>query len=145
LYLWVAPAELPEPHRTVDKAESGGINELAQSGSSQTGQRDDGFVFALFPGSRLLCGQHDIGAGAAPHVIWQLYATDRPTSEVRGFYAGHTGKERAEAPAEVKLRVGKNLLMAYPASSLAYPRCGVEPKTTDKTVIVVSVLIPSDQ
>lgn len=129
------PAQLPEPHRS------------RLSGSRPTPQREIWVgVFRPFPGSRMLCQQHVTGAGvAAPRIVWALYATDRLPSEVRDFYAGHLGKETAEAPAEVQLRVGKKLLVAYAASSNVYPRCGVEPKTTDKTAIVVSELISSDQ
>jgi len=99
-------------------------------------------TFTPFPASRRLCQQHVSGAGAAaPHILWTLYATDRPPSEVRAFYDAHPGREKAEAPTEVQLRVGKRLLAAYPAASKVYPRCGVEPKATDKTAIVVSQMI----
>lgn len=98
--------------------------------------------FERFPGARLLCQQHVTGAGkGAPHIIWFLYATDRSPREVHEFYTGHPGEERAEAPVEVQLRVGNKILAVYPATSSVYPRCGVEPKATDKSVIIVSELI----
>ena len=97
--------------------------------------------FAAFPGARVLCRQHVTGAGpGAAHINWTLYATDRPASEVRAFYAGHAGRQDAAAPAEVEISLGKARLSAYPAAAPSYPRCGVEPKATDKTAIVVSYM-----
>ena len=131
----------------IDSARGGGEIVSEQTGSNQTSRPKEWVAsFERFPGSRLLCQQHVTGAGSgAPHIIWFLYATERPPSEVREFYTGRPGEERAEAPAEVQLRDGNKLLTVYPATSRVYPRCGVEPKATDKTVIIVSELISTGQ
>jgi hypothetical protein len=96
-------------------------------------------VFASAPGARQLCRQHVSGAGpGAAHILWSLYATPLPPGEVRAFYARHPGLEQAPAPAVVQLRIGDKVLTAYPASSPAYPRCGVEPGPAHRTAVVVS-------
>jgi hypothetical protein len=142
--------QLAEPHRPARENPVPGVSFRAATSEIsllQTPQPERWVgVFVAFPGSRKLCQQHVTGAGTgAPHIIWALYATDRPPGEVRVFYAEHPGKEAAEAPAEVTLRVGKKLLVAYPATSKVHPRCGVEPKTTDQTAIVVSELLSAGQ
>jgi hypothetical protein len=127
-------------------AEEARSKEPEQSTSTQTANREQWVgAFAQFPGSRLLCQQHIAGTGpTAPHIVWYLYATDRPPNEVHAFYADHPGTEPSEFPAEVQLRVGKKVLAVYAASGREYPRCGVEPQTTDKTVIVISDFISSE-
>lgn len=141
--------QLGEPRRPAHKDLPPGLDLRAATPETsliETPHREDWGTFVPFPGSSLLCRQHVTGAGtAAPHIVWALYATDRPPNEVRAFYAEHPGREKAEPPAEVQLRVGKTVLAAYPAASAAYPRCGVEPKTTDRTAIVVSAFLSSGQ
>ena len=127
----------------IDSAQGGGENVSEQFGANQSPLLKEWVgSFERFPGARLLCQQHVTGAGSgAPHIIWFLYATERPTSEVREFYTKHPGEKRAETPVEFELRDGNKILTVYPSTSSAYPRCGVEPKATDKTVIIVSELI----
>ena len=78
--------------------------------------------------------------GAAGHVDWTLYASERGPDEVRGFYAGLSGREPGDATAIVQVRRGPAVLTAHSAGARGYPRCGVDPAASDRTVLVVSVL-----
>jgi hypothetical protein len=98
-------------------------------------------VFPALPEARRLCSGHDAGAGAAGHVDWTLYATDRGPDEVKKFYAGLSGRDPFdEAKAIVQVRRGTAVLTAHPAGARDYPRCGVDPAPSDRTVLVVSAL-----
>jgi hypothetical protein len=97
-------------------------------------------TFSAYPGARVLCSQHV--TGNIMHILWTAYVTVDATKDVIAFYVQAEGKERVELEENsVTVRRGDQVLSVHAASAKDYPRCGVEPRREERTVIIVSQAI----
>jgi hypothetical protein len=98
-------------------------------------------IFQPFPGAELVCSGHVLGQseGHRVEISFSLYSSVRSPSEVAKFYAEAHGLVLApgQDSVEVKSRDGQQVLSVVPVSG-PHPGCGVEPKPSAKTVMVVS-------
>ena len=101
-------------------------------------------VFQPFPGAELVSRGHILGENEDHRVEidFSLYSSVQKPSEVAKFYAEAHGLTLApgQDSIEVKAKDGQRLLSVVPASG-PHPSCGVEPKPSARTVMVVSLMI----
>ncbi len=76
------------------------------------------------------------------HILWRAYATADATKDVIAFYVKAEAKEHVELQENsVTVRRGDKALSVHSASAQDYPRCGVDPRHEERTVIIVSQAI----
>jgi hypothetical protein len=101
-------------------------------------------VFRSFPGVRRLCSSSVLGSDGARQVEinFTLYSSSHEPSEVTRFYADAYGLpwKRGQDSISVRPKDGPNVLSVSPASS-EHPECGVKPSSTDRTLVVVSIML----
>jgi hypothetical protein len=102
-------------------------------------------VFRAFPGARRLCSQHVLGQseGKRVEIHFTLYSTSRDPGDTARFYARAHGVpwESGMQTITVKLEDGRKILAVH-AISAPHPECGIKPDSGDRTVIVVSEMVP---
>ena len=97
--------------------------------------------FAAYPGARQLCDQSVMGqpGGAMMEIHWRSYATPDATAKVIAFYEKTKVKDVEKGSDSVTFRLDKDThLSVYAASAAHYTTCENNPKSDEKTVIVVS-------
>jgi hypothetical protein len=101
-------------------------------------------VFPSFPGARRLCSSSVLGFDGPRQVEidFTLYSSTHEPSEVARFYADAYRLPWKEGQDSITVRPedGPNVLSVSPASS-EHPECGVKPSSTDRTLVVVSVML----
>ncbi len=101
--------------------------------------------FPAFPGARRLCSSEVLGVDGARQIVitFSVYSSRSGPPEVTGFYAQAYGLpwDPQQESITVRPEDGPNVLSVSPVSSQR-PECGVEPSSADRTVIVVSQLLP---
>lgn len=97
--------------------------------------------FAAYPGARQLCDQSVMGqaGGAMMEIHWRSYATPDATAKVIAFYEKTKVKDVEKDSDSVTFRLDEDTrLSVYAATAAHYPTCENQPKSDEKTVIVVS-------
>ena len=94
-------------------------------------------AFSAYPGARELCSQHV--TGNTMHILWRAYAAVDATKDVIAFYVQAEPKENIElSENSLTVRRGDKVLSVHAASATDYPRCGVDPRPGERTVLIVS-------
>jgi len=100
-------------------------------------------VFRPFPGAKLVCSSHVLGQseGHPMEISFRLYSSVRSPREVAKFYAEAHGLVLApgQDSIDVKAKDGQRVLSVVPVSG-PHPSCGIEPKASARTVMVVSLM-----
>jgi len=100
--------------------------------------------FAAYPGARELCNQHVLGAsqGKRVEIQWRSFASGDTLADVTAFYIKRDAKNAQRKSGSLEVHHGEGrILTASPASNAELPSCSSKPKTTEKSVIVVSTKI----
>jgi hypothetical protein len=95
--------------------------------------------FPPYPGSKALCEQRLHGNTLEIH--WTAHTSSDPPQVVTAFYEGKLGKPETDK-GETRFRAAKEgaverTLSVYPIGG-SYPRCGKDPATNDRTMLIVS-------
>ena len=99
------------------------------------------YGFASYAGARQLCDQVVMGqsGSAAMEIHWRSYATASGKAKVIAFYETTKVKDVEKTSDSVTFRLDKDTTLSVHATTAAsYPKCDNRPKSSEKTVIVVS-------